>query len=392
MTVAGINTVCFVGAGTMGAANSLVAAASGYNTVIYDMSQESLAAVPQNHEEMGGYLVSIGFCSAQHLSDSASRIRVETDLARALAEADLVSESVVEVLEVKREVHARIDALAPERAIQTTNTSGFLVSEIEDVVKRGDRFAALHSHLGSPLIDIVPGPRTDAAVLSLLSRYVETLQCVPLVLQRENRGYVLNAMLGPVITAAMLLVAEGISTRDEVDRAWMKYRRATMGPFGMMDLFGLNVVYDGWQQRRSDPIANAIKAKIMPMLERYLERGELGVKTGKGFYRYPQPDFAQAAFADGGGDLEPADAMMTAALMRNAALLAARGVASPDEIDRAWMIGMNLDQGPFGIMRDMGLAAAREQVLGRPGFLIPAEADLIDSFFEQAGANDHADA
>lgn len=391
MTGTGIDTVCFVGAGTMGAANSLVAAASGYNVVIYDMSPESLAAVPRKHEEMGGYLVSIGFCSAQHVADSASRIRAETDLARAVQAADLVSESVVEVLEVKRDVHARIDELAPARTIQTTNTSGFLVSEIEDVVTRGDRFAALHSHLGSPLIDIVPGPRTEPAVLTVLSRYVESLQCVPLVLHRENRGYVLNAMLGPVITAAMLLVAEGISTRDEVDRAWMTYRRGTMGPFGMMDLFGLNVVYDGWQERQSDPIATAIRAKIMPVLERYLERGELGVKTGKGFYQYPDPDFAQAGFADAGGDLEPADAMLTAALLRNAALLAARGVASPDEIDRAWMVGMNLDQGPFDIMRDMGLEAARERVFARPGFLMPAEAGLIDAFFKHADASHDAD-
>jgi 3-hydroxybutyryl-CoA dehydrogenase len=277
MTVTGIDTVCFVGAGTMGAANSLVAAASGYDVVIYDLSEASLAAVPQKHEEMGGYLVSIGFCSSQHVADSARRIRAEADLARAVEAADLVSESVVEVLEVKREVHARIDELAPERTIQTTNTSGFLVSEIEDAVTRGDRFAALHSHLGSPLIDIVPGPRTDPAVLTVLSRYVESLQCVPLVLHRENRGYVLNAMLGPVITAAMLLVADGISTRDEVDRAWMKYRRGTMGPFGMMDLFGLNVVYDGWQERQSDSVAVAIRGKILPLLERYLERGELGV-------------------------------------------------------------------------------------------------------------------
>ena len=130
MTETRIDNVCFVGAGTMGAANSLVAAASGYNVVIYDVSRESLAAVPQKHEEMGGYLVSIGFCTAQHVADSARRIRAEADLARAVEAADLVSESVVEVLEVKRDVHARIDALAPERTIQTTNTSGFLVSEI----------------------------------------------------------------------------------------------------------------------------------------------------------------------------------------------------------------------------------------------------------------------
>ena len=267
MTIEEIRKVCYVGAGTMGCANSLVAAVSGYDVVLYDLSSESLGQVSEKQHEMGAFLVGAGYCSAEELEAGAARISCVEDLQEAVAGADLVSESVIENLGVKRAVHEELDRLCPAKTILTTNTSGLLVSDIEDVVERGDRFAALHSHYGSPLIDIVRGPRTSDAIIDILERYVTSLNCVPLVLHKENRGYVLNAMLGPVLTIALLLVVEGIASKEQVDAAWMKHRRAPMGPFGMMDLFGLNVVYDGWQHRESDPRVDGLKPRVTALLE-----------------------------------------------------------------------------------------------------------------------------
>ena len=206
MTIREIDTICYVGAGTMGRANSLVAAISGYNAVIYDIAEENLAGVVAYQSEFGAYLVENGYCSAQELAAAPARVTCVSDLAEAVANADLVSESVIEELAIKREVHRKLDQICPERTILTTNTSGLLVSNIESAVVRGDRFAALHSHLRSPLVDIVGGPRTSAATIDILTRYVLSTKLVPLVLHRENPGYVLNALLGPVVTTAMLLV------------------------------------------------------------------------------------------------------------------------------------------------------------------------------------------
>jgi 3-hydroxybutyryl-CoA dehydrogenase len=384
LTIAEINKVCFIGAGTMGCANSLVAAISGYDTVIYDVSSESLAQVADKHREMGSFLVASGYCSAGELEASAARIYCTDDLHVAVDNADLVSESVIEDLRVKREVHGELDRLCPADTILTTNTSGFLVSDIEDVVEHGDRFAALHSHYGSPLIDIVRGPRTSAETIEVLERYVLSLNCVPLVLQRENRGYVLNALLGPVLTVALILLVNGIAGKEKIDAAWMRYRRAPMGPFGMMDLFGLNVVYDGWQHRESDPRIAELKPMVDVLLGSFLEKGELGVKTGKGFYSYPDPAFEQPAFIDAEDDILVPHYAMTVTLVGNAILLASNDIASPEEIDRAWTVGMMLDAGPFALLQEMGTGAFLQLLSSDANTFSPAETGIIEQYLAQS--------
>lgn len=383
MTIEEIKTVCYVGAGTMGCANSLVAAVSGYDVVMYDVSPEGLARVAATQAEMGAYLVATGYCTADELAASAGRIRCESDLAKAVLDADLVSESVIEELSIKRQVHGELDSLCPARTIITTNTSGMLVSEIEDSVKRGDRFAALHSHLGSPLVDIVGGPRTSATTIDILQRYVLSVKNVPLVLHKENRGYVLNALIGPVVSTAMLLVIEGIASMEDVDSAWMKYQGAPMGPFGMMDLFGLNVVYDGWQHRNPDPVADVVRPKILALLESHLKNGELGSKSGKGFYSYPNPAYEQAGFINDKTDVSMPHYAMTAVLIGNAILLVSNDIAESDEIDRAWTVGMTLDTGPFTMLGKIGRDAFLPLLGGAAAFFTVDEMAVIKNYLAQ---------
>ena len=387
-----IDTVCFVGAGTMGCANSLVSAVSGYNTVVYDIDEQKLAEVAANHAEMGAYLVGSGYCSEADLAAAAARITCTGDLVAASANADLVSESVIEELRIKRDVHADLDRLCPEKTILTTNTSALLVSDIEGAVERGERFAAMHSHLGSPLVDIVGGPRTSAATIDILTRYVLSTKCVPLVLKKENRGYVLNALLGPVITTAMMLVIGGVASQEDVDRAWMKHRHAPMGPFGMMDLFGLNVVYDSAQHRPPDPLADAVKPKILAFLSELLKKGELGAKSGKGFYRYPNPAYQQPGFLEHEADLSTPHFAMTGALIRSAVTLAVTGVAEFDEIDRAWTVGMSLDIGPFGILDEMGVDNFLELLRAEPGLVQPEEIKAAEQYLQQRQEATHVGA
>jgi 3-hydroxyacyl-CoA dehydrogenase len=333
---------------------------------------------------MGSFLVASGYCSAEELEASAARITCTENLHVAVDNADLVSESVIEDLRVKREVHAELDRLCPADTILTTNTSGFLVSDIEDVVEHGDRFAALHSHYGSPLIDIVRGPRTSPETIDVLERYVTSLNCVPLVLHRENRGYVLNALLGPVLTIALILLVNGIADKEKIDAAWMKYRRAPMGPFGMMDLFGLNVVYDGWQHRESDPRIAELKPMVDALLGSFLERGELGVKTGKGFYKYPDPAFEQPAFVNAQEDISVPHYAMTVTLVGNAILLASNDIASPEEIDRAWTVGMTLDTGPFALLEEMGAVAFLQLLGSDANTFLPADTEIIEQYLAQS--------
>jgi 3-hydroxybutyryl-CoA dehydrogenase len=375
-----IEKVCYIGAGTMGCANSLVAAISGYNVAIYDVSQDALDQVAASQIEMGAYLVSIGFCSANELTASAERIACVNDLIEAVADADLVSESVIEDVDVKREVHAQLDKICPSKTILTTNTSGLLVSDIEDVVARGDRFAALHSHFGSLLIDIVPGPRTSDDTIDILSRYVQSCKCVPLILRKENRGYVLNNLIAAVITNAMLMYCEGIASAREIDSAWMQNRNAPMGPFGMMDLFGLNVVLDAWQHRPADPATDALKAKVVALLASMIDDGKLGTKSGEGFYRYPNPEFEADGFLSDVAEDSFAQSVLTSALVCNAILIAANDIADPSEIDRAWKVGMLLDAGPFEILKAMGKDTFLKMLHSPASFVQAEDVGLIERY------------
>ncbi len=140
------------------------------------------------------------------------------------------------------------------------------------------------------------GPRTSAATIDILQRYVLSTGGVPLVLKKEYPGYVLNAMLGPLLGCALLLVADGVASPEDVDRAWMGGRGATMGPFGMMDLFGVNVIHDSWQYRREDPFTARLRPKILALLQPMIDKGELGMKSGRGFYQYPAPQYQQSDF------------------------------------------------------------------------------------------------
>ncbi|MGI9603626.1 MAG: 3-hydroxyacyl-CoA dehydrogenase NAD-binding domain-containing protein [Acidimicrobiales bacterium] len=354
MTIAEIDRVLYIGAGTMGCANSLVAAVSGYQVVLHDARAESLDGVPDQHGGVAAFLVASGYCTEVDVAAALPRVTLEADLSKAVLGVDLVSESIPEDLDLKRRVFADLDDLAPPSTILTTNTSALQVSEIEDAVRRGDRFAALHSHLGSLLVDIVGGPRTSSATIDTLRRYVLSLGAVPLVLDKEHPGYVFNALNGPLLATALHLLVDERADRDTIDRTWMVERGAPMGPFGMIDLFGIDVVAGAWRRPSDDPAREALRTKVSPLLEQYVTDADLGMKTGSGFYEYPDPAYQAPAFLTASDvDGPTADALMTT-LVTGALSLAAKGVASPDDIDMAWMVATNLDIGPFGLLDQLG--------------------------------------
>ncbi|MEP5567198.1 MAG: 3-hydroxyacyl-CoA dehydrogenase NAD-binding domain-containing protein [Halioglobus sp.] len=352
MTISEIRTVCFVGAGTMGCYNALAAAVSGYEVVLYDANADSLERIPKVQKELSAMLVGGGYCTEADIAQAGTRTRVSADLVDATQAADLVSESVFEDKQLKREVHAALDKCCPQRTILTSNSSGLLVSDIEDVVTRGDRFAALHSHLGSSLIDIVPGPRTSPETLDILKRYVLSTKGEPLVLLKENPGYLLNAMLGPLIGTSLALWTRGDYSRDQIDGAWINSQSALMGPLGLIDFFGIPLVRDTWRHRDKHDALQRFRGGILASLESFIDDGKLGMKSGSGFYRYPDPGYQQAGFAANNQD-SPVSQLLRTVLIAHAVVLAADEIAVPAQIDKAWRIGMHLASGPFQQLADL---------------------------------------
>lgn len=381
-----IQSVCFVGAGNMGCFNATKAAISGYRVTLYDVSEDNLQQFSSRFEGFAAFLVGNGYCTAQDIPVALSRITPVADLGEAVAGADLVSESVFERLDIKRQVHRQLDELCPDKTLLTTNSSYLLLSDIEDVVQRGDRIAAMHSYMGSPLMDIVGGPRTSRATIRALKNYVESINAIPLVLKKEHRGYVLNAILGPILGTAMKLVSEGLGSIEEVDRAWMRHRCAPMGPLGILDLIGLNLVYDSWEHRPDEGLIPGLRPLVLSLLQPFVERKELGMSTGKGFYQYPEPAYQMPGFVDEGGEMDALYQPLLMALVASAVLVAAAGVAETGDIDRAWTVGTSLDKGPFTILGDMGNTAflvAFEQHVAS-GWFDPELAKIVNNYFAEA--------
>jgi 3-hydroxybutyryl-CoA dehydrogenase len=333
---------------------------------------------------MAGFLVDSGYCSRDDFERARGRISIAADLTQATANADLVSESVFEDLGLKRELHRQLDEVCPPATLLTTNSSALMVSEIEDVVARGARFAALHSHLGALLFDIVGGPRTSPETIDVLRRYVLSLGGTPLVLKKEHPGYVFNAMNGPVLAMALRLALEDRATKEEVDRAWMSARQAPMGPFGMMDLFGLDLMLDSWRRPSASPSREALRARVLPFLTGYVEAGKLGLKTGQGFYDYPAPAFQAPTFLAAEPVSRVASDALLSTLVCGALSLVANEVAEPAQVDLAWTAATGQAIGPFGILDKLGsaafLAMLEEQVSA--GLLAPEAAGPARAYLD----------
>jgi 3-hydroxybutyryl-CoA dehydrogenase len=373
----------------MGCSNALVAAVSGYNVELYDVSKETLKQVPERFKEFGSFLVGAGYCTTSALMASFARISVGADLGKATANADLVSESVFEDLDIKREIHRKLDEVCPEKTILTTNTSSLVVSDIEDVVRRGDRFAALHTYMASRLVDVVAGPRTSPGIIDILCRYAESLRLVPVVLKKEHPGYVMNALLGPVFMTANMLAAGGFASREEIDRAYMAHLKAPMGPFGIMDMIGLDLIFSQLGKMQETVQHGDIAAGIVAYYEPLMKQGRLGMKTGRGFYAYPAPDYQQADFLSREEPDSEIFHAIASALIRRAVLIAHEGVAEPAEIDRTWMIGTAQAIGPFGLLEKMGTDAFLDNSTKfgeRLRLISDEEHDLVKAYIQQLQA------
>jgi 3-hydroxybutyryl-CoA dehydrogenase len=255
-------------------------------------------------EKLGSaFFVPVGRITTEELKEIMSRISATSDPAQAACDADLISESVPEDPQIKASVFAQFNKLCPERTIFTTNTSLLMPSKFAAETGRPEKFLALHFHdlRANNVADVMPHPGTDPAVTELVRQFAVSIGQVAIMLRKESNGYVFNAMLSSICTAAMTLVTSGVASIEDVDRAWMGVMRMPLGPFGMMDQMGLKTVWhvnDYWANHAQEIPANQIKVNA-DFLKAYVEKGELGAVTKKGFYTYPNPAYARPDFLAG---------------------------------------------------------------------------------------------
>jgi 3-hydroxybutyryl-CoA dehydrogenase len=303
MNIDDISCVAIVGSGTMGQQIGLQCAMHAYDVILYDIAPEALQNARSQIKTYADGLVSQNRLTQNEAETALSRIRYTTNPQDA-AEADLLSESVPEDPVLKAKVFAQFNPICPPRAIFTTNTSTLIPSMFADATGRPAQFAALHFHgyvWDSNVVDVMPHPGTSPETVQLLLAFAKKIGQIPILLKKESYQYVFNAMLGAWNTAALKLVTDGVASVEDVDRAWMGVMKTPIGAFGIMDLVGLKTVWDiteYWANVTGDAQLRANAG----FLKGYLDQGWLGVKSGKGFYSYPDPAYARPGFLTGEGN------------------------------------------------------------------------------------------
>ncbi len=293
-----ISAVTVVGAGAMGRQISLQIARNGIPVLLFDIDDAVLRAAKAAQERIVAGWVAGGVEAEASRGAILGNLRYEADLVLALRDADLAIETVPERLELKRGVFAQIDSLARTDAIIASNSSSIRVSMLEDATERPAQVANLHFYnpiWDSPMAEIAGGSCTRADVLDALCAFARDIAVLPLRLGRESTGFVFNRVWRAIKKEVMKVADSGVATVEDIDRAWMiKFGREHPPPFAQMDRIGLDVIYDiemryAEESGDADDLPRAI-------LRRKLARGELGVKSGRGFYEYPNPAYLAEDF------------------------------------------------------------------------------------------------
>lgn len=205
---------------------------------------------------------------------------------------DLVLECIPEQVALKRRVLKLASELYPETTIIASNSSYFVPSTFSKHIVAPERYAHFHFHVPvwkATVVDVAAGPLTSQETLQRLEKLSYSIGQTPLIQRRENSGYVFNAMLKSVLQSALQLLDQGVATPDQIDLAWTKATGMPVGPFGMMDQIGLDILYQTMSNARFVD-GDDVWMPLIAILQPYIDAGNLGVKTGQGFFKYSTPE------------------------------------------------------------------------------------------------------
>ena len=292
-----IKKVAVIGTGTLGAQIAVQAASYGYDVKSFDLDPESFQ---KTLEKVRGVMKSRGkgpTVPMDQWEKGARSVKQAKDLAEAVKDADLVIEAVLENVELKRKVWSQIDSLAPRETILATNSSSIPISKIESATKRPEKCLNLHFYMPATsmnIVDVMGGTKTTPETIEAGQKFVRSIGHIPLTVKKELLGFCFNCVWRAIKRQTLYMWAGGYVDFRDIDRGWMVFTGMNQGPFGIMDTVGLDVVYDiemVYYNESKDP-----KDHPPAALKAMIERNELGAKTGKGFYTYPNPEYSRPDF------------------------------------------------------------------------------------------------
>ena len=283
--MANIELIGVIGAGQMGSGIAQVAAQSGVRVVLRDVSTDVVDKALQSISRRLDRAVDKGKITADDRAASIGRIKGATD-ASELAECDAIIEAATENEELKKRIFSELDGIAKDGAILATNTSSISITRLAAATSRPERFIGMHFMNPVPvmkLVEVIPGLRTSDITYQEIRTLAGRMGKVT-VRSDDQPGFIVNRILMPMVNEAVIALAEGLGTPEDIDAGMKLGTNQPMGPLQLADFIGLDTclaIMEVLHRGLGDD-----KYRPAPLLRRYVDAGWLGKKTGRGFYSY----------------------------------------------------------------------------------------------------------
>lgn len=293
-----ITKVGIVGAGTMGRRIAFGCVIRGKETRLYDILPEATENALETVRGLIEERIADGRLAPEIFESALSSLSVSSSLEPCVSGVDLVIENVSEKLDLKRKVFSEIGQYTDPDTLIGTNTSSIPGSKLADATGRPEKF--FNFNFGPPddlRVEVMGNPLTAPATIEAVIRFVKELGLVPILVRHEIMGYACNRVWRAIKKEVLFLLDGDYVTPEDIDRGWMLEWETFIGPCGMMDIIGLDVVRDienVYYRASGDPSDRPPK-----LLLDMIKQGKLGLKTGEGFYKYPNPAYKKPGWLKG---------------------------------------------------------------------------------------------
>ncbi len=280
-----IKQIGVVGCGLMGSGIAEVCARAGYRVIVREVNDDLLQKGLERIRKSLSRAVQRGKASQEEMDAALARLHGTLDLAD-MAECDLVIEAAVEKMEIKKAIFAELDGILPPQAILASNTSSLCITEMASVTQRGDRILGIHFFNPvpvMPLIEFVRTILTSDETMEIARQFGASLGKT-MVTAKDTPGFIVNRLLIPYLMDAVRVYENGLASREDIDTAIKLGLHHPMGPLTLLDFIGLDTclfIADAMFEEYRDP-----RYVAPPLLRRMVLAGQLGRKSGKGFYDY----------------------------------------------------------------------------------------------------------